>query len=145
MNVMQLKSILDTVRVQLDLEPHDGETFCNIALDRVLGLCGIPRMVGDNGQPLMANDMIDFMRESPDYAKIDGNAACARASQGILVIACQQEASHGHVVPIYPAPMEMSGSYGKAVPMCSNVGRTIGVMRVSQAFKTEPLYYAFKI
>ena len=142
MNVNQLKIILDTVRVQPDLAPHDGETFCNIALDRVLGLCGIPRMVGENGAPLMANEMIDFMRESPDYAKINGDAACARASQGILVIACQQEEGHGHVCPVYPATMEMSGSWGKTVPMVSNVGRTVGVMRVSQAFKTEPDFYA---
>ena len=152
MTASRLKEIMDTVRQQSDLKPVvDAQgrvltTFCNIGLDRVLGLCGIPRMVDAVGQPLMANAMIDSMRANSDrWTPVSGDVACARASQGLLVVACQQEAGHGHVCPVYPAAMQMSGSYGKDVPMVSNIGRTVGVMRVSQAFKTEPEYYASKI
>ncbi len=146
MDTVKLKTILDTVRAQPDLTPHDGITFCNIGLDRVLDLCGIPRMVDAAGQPLMANAMIDAMRANSDrWTLVSGDVACARASHGLLVVACQQEAGHGHVCPIYPLPMQFSGTFAKEVPMCSNVGKTVGIMRISQAFKTEPEYYASKI
>ena len=145
MTVLELKTILDTVRVQPDLAPRNGETFCNIALDRVLTLAKLPRMVDEKGQPLMANDMCDFMHDNPSqWEPVNGDAATARASQGMLVVACQQEAGHGHVCPVYPASQQLSGSWGKTVPMVSNVGKTVGVMRVSQAFRTEPDYYAYK-
>ena len=149
---VKLAEVLDAVRIQPDLISKVDDlghvtTFCNIALDRVMGLMGIPRMVNKlNGQPLCANDMCDYMRDSPSrFTKVTGDESCARASQGILVIACQKEAGHGHVVPIYPRPMEYSGSWAKNVPMASNVGKTVGIMRMSQVFKTEPEYYSIKI
>lgn len=142
----QLKEILDTVRNQKDLIPHDGKTFCNIALDRVLGFCGISRIVNPlTGQPHMANSMIDYMRASTKWQPVNGDVACARASQGVLVVACQQEDGHGHVSPVYPIPMAFSGSWGKDVPMLSNVGKRNGVLRASQCFHDEPTYFSQKI
>ena len=145
MEIIKFRDILDAVRNAPDLAPHDGMTFCNVALDRVLGLCGIPRIVTSKGEPMLANDMIDFIENSPDWKKVDGQVACARASQGILVVACQCEVLHGHVCPVYPSPMGYSASWQKEVPIVSNVGKTVGVMRASQAFRTEPDYYGVKI
>ena len=146
MNGEQLKEVLDSVRGQKDLVPHDGITFCNVALDRILGLCGIPRIINPlAGQPHMANSMIDYMRASTKWQAVNGDVACARASQGVLVVACQQEDGHGHVSPVYPVPMQFSGSWGKDVPMLSNVGKRNGVLRASQCFHDEPLYFSQKI
>lgn len=153
MTAPQLKEILDAVREQEDLRPQVDEeghvlrTFCNIGLDRILGLCGIPRLINKvSMQPLCANDMCDYMRNSyTRWTKVTGEVACARASQGILVVACQKGNIHGHLCCIYPAPMQHSGSWGKDVPMASNIGKENGILRVSQCFKTEPDYYSIKI
>lgn len=153
MTVEYLKEILDHVRQQEDLKPvvdaqgHVLTTYCNIGLDRILGLYGVPRMVNKlTGQPLMANDMCDYMRDSArQWTKVSGDVACARASQGVLVVACQKADGHGHVCAVYPMTEEWSSSWGKPVPMVSNIGKTVGVMRASQAFKTEPDYYSVRI
>jgi len=169
MTAQHLKEILDTVRQQEDLRPlvdKDGHvlaTYCNIGLDRVLGLCGIPRMTNRlTQQPLMANDMCDYMRNSfTRWTKVSGEVACARASQGILVVACRRSDTfngHGHVAVVYPAPMQNSGSWGKDVPMLNNIGRPFKpkppfteedlknrVLKSSQCFRKEPDYYSQKI
>lgn len=151
MNAVRLKEILDAVRSQADLAPlkdadgHVVRTYCNVALDRILGLCGVPRMVNKlNGSPLCANDMAEFMANSPTiWKEVTGDAACARASQGILVVAAQRnDDGHGHVACVYPSPEEYSGSWGKGVPVLNNIGRENGVMRASKCFRTEPKYYS---
>lgn len=143
----RLREILNSVRIMPDLIPHDGMTFCNIALDRVLGLCGIPRIINPaTGFPALANDMIDTMRANPgQWTPVSGDVACARAGQGVLVVACQQAKGHGHLAPVLPLPMAFSPSWGKQVPYLSNVGRRNGVLRASQCFKTEPEYFSAKI
>ena len=153
MDVIRYKEILDAVREQPDLAPvidtNSGaviRTYCNVALDRVMGLMGVVRMIYPNGQPMMANDMCQFMKNNPDrFTQVAGEIAVARAHQGILVIACQEEEGHGHVAPVLPMGMQISGSWGKEVPMLSNVGKINGVLRASQCFKTEPEYFSIKI
>lgn len=158
MDAMRLKEILDAVRIQPDLRPeldddgHVVRTFCNIGLDRILGLYGAPRMVNKlNGEPLCANDMVAYMRGSNRWEKVDGGAAVARASQGVLVVAAQAAEGHGHVVAVYPAPAQHSGSWGKDVPMLNNIGRPFKdgsvnmVAKASLCFRTEPEYFSTAI
>ena len=153
MTGQRLKEILDTVRVQPDLAPVLDDagkairTYCNVALDRVMGIMAIPRMVNPlNGQPLLANDMIDIMESSPErFTKVSADIAVARAAQGVLVVACQCEQMHGHVAPVYPTQMAWSASWMKQVPVLSNVGQRNDVLRASQCFRTEPDYYSVKI
>lgn len=159
MDAVRLKEILDAVRKQPDLMPvvdkdgHVVRTFCNVALDRILGLCGVPRMVNKlNGQPLCANDMVEYMQNSTTvWSEVNGDVACARASQGILVVAAQHSDTangHGHVAAVYPAPQEHSGSWGKDVPMLNNIGRpnkkgeANQVWKASLCFRTEPKYFS---
>lgn len=169
MDAVKLKEILDAVREQADLRPQVDEeghvlrTFCNIGLDRILGLCGIPRLINKvSMQPLCANDICDYMRNSfTRWTKVTGEVACARASQGILVVACRHSDTangHGHIAAVYPAPMQNSGSWGKDVPMLNNIGRPFKpkppfteedlknrVLKSSQCFRKEPDYYSVKI
>lgn len=152
MTVEHLKYIIDTVLHQEDIKPvmdtlgHAITTYCNIGIDRILRLCGYARMINEPGDPLMANDICDYMRDhTEEWTEVTGDVACARASQGILVISCQKADGHGHVCAVYPMTEEWSSSWGKPVPMCANIGKTVGIMRVSQAFKTEPKYYSKRI
>jgi len=152
MTVERLKEILDKVLHQDDLKPvvdqqgHVLTTYCNIALDRILTLANLPRMISAKNVPIMANDMCDYMRDNTDkWTKVSGDVACARASQGVLVVACQKAKGHGHVCCVYPMTEEFSSSWGKPVPMVANIGKTVGIMRASQAFRTEPGYYSIKI
>lgn len=145
----RLKEILDSVRNQTDLQPHDGITYCNIAIDRILGLCGIPRIINPlTGQPHLANSMIDYLEANTlRWGKVNGFAAHSYANLGALVIAgAKNPAGHGHVAPLSPAEkMGFSPSWGKDVPMLSNVGKKNAILRASQAFRTEPSYYAYRI
>ena len=155
MNATRLKEILDAVRAQPDLAPVKDDktgavirTFCNIALDRILGLYGAPRMANKlNGQPLCANDMIDCMDNSSSrWELVNGDVACARASQGVLVVAAQSnDSGHGHVAAVYPSPMAYSGSWAKDMPFLNNIGKRNEVLRASQCFKVEPVYYSVRI
>ena len=151
MNGLRLKTILDSVRAQEDLQPAynlAGEvivTYCNIGIDRILGLYGALRMTNRlSGQPHLANDMIDCMENNPAlYLKVSGEEAAAMAIIGGLIIAGQKDDSgHGHVAAVYPGPTDYSGSWAKDVPVLNNIGKTVGVLRASQCFKTEPTYYA---
>ncbi len=146
MNKINLTTILDTVRNQKDLTPKAGQTFCNVGLDRIMALLGLPRFTSPiNGQPILANDMIEVLENSSDYEKVAGFVACARAMKGVFVVACQCEAMHGHVAAVYPAAMEYSGSWKKEVPMLNNIGKQNGVLRASQCFRIEPDYYSRKL
>jgi hypothetical protein len=146
-SILQLKTALDHVRSHEDLEPKNGKTYCNIAVHRTLGLLGVPQMINKlTGQPLLANDMCDCLRNSPSrWVKVDGDVATARTVKGMLVLACQRLDGHGHIACVYPLPAEYSGSWGKWVPMLNNIGKKNGIMRSSQCFKTEPDYYAYKL
>ena len=146
MTAARLREILNHVRVMPDLIPHDGITYCNIALDRVLGLCGIPRIINPaTGQPALANDMIHHMRaNTSQWTPVSGDVAGASAGQGVLVVACQQAAGHGHLAPCYPNGMVFIPSWWKQVTFLSNVGRRNGVLRASQCFRTQPEYYSTK-
>lgn len=166
MNALRLKEILDSVASQGDLWPvidkegHVLKTFCNIGLDRILGLYGAPRMIDAKGRPLLANDMVEFMRLNPQvWPEVTGDVACARASQGVLVVAAQASDTfkgHGHVAAIYPSPSKYSGSWAKDVPILCNIGRpfldkstgTIHInepMKASWCFRQEPRYYSVRL
>ena len=136
----RLKEILDHVRGQGDLVAKNGITYCNIALNRVLGFCDMDKLMAKSGEPMLANDMCDHFRDSSDWQKIDGYSATSRAMQGILVIACQKGPRHGHVAPVYPSPMEYSASWQKEVPILSNVGKDNVLQRASKCFQTEPTH-----
>ena len=140
----RLKQILDYVRGQGDLVAKNGVTYCNIALNRVFGFCDMDKLMSKS-EPMLANDMCDHFRDSGEWQKIDGYSATARAMQGILVVACQKGPIHGHVAPVYPVPMDYSPSWGKEVPILSNVGKNNVLQRASKCFRTEPDYYSLKL
>lgn len=133
-----LKQACDAILADNNLKQNaQGQTFCNIAVQRALSLMGALPPGGT------ANAMIDKMASS--WAQVTGEQAHALALDGQIVVAAQKGAAHGHVALVYPAPMELSGSWNKHVPMLANVGKSSvsGLVRASRAFRTEPAYYAY--
>lgn len=124
------EAVLDDDRYQ----PKNGVTHCNQAVAQIAYGMGHGGLTG-----LLANSIITLM--GIHWREVDGAEAARLAAQDVLVVAGQKEQPHGHVAVVFPDPMQKSGSWGKDVPMLANVGKINGVMRASQAFKTEPTYF----
>lgn len=115
-------------------------SYCNIASKRIAAAMGCV-IKG------MANEIIESFEKSTDW-KIDSmERALAHAEKGGLAFACKKEKPHGHICCVYPAPMQFSGSLNKNVCLVANVGKTNGIMRVTQAFSIKdglPYFWLWK-
>lgn len=145
--VRRLKKICDAVLANPDYRPHtmarDGNTwtFCNRATHEVAWK--FARYWGF--EMLLANAMIDKMENDPQWTKVkEGIWAAEYARSGGFAVACQRGEKHGHIAVVRPEPNKYSHSWHKPVPILNNVGRKNGIMRASEAFKTEPDYWIFK-
>lgn len=125
----------------LKMKP-DGTTFCNFGVQRVAAVMGCNSLRG-----LMANDMWYFMSNPLNgFSKDSGMRASIHAVRGGLAIAAKRYHPHGHVAVVAPEACQLSGSWGRLVPLCANVGRKNGIMKVSEAFPVdqgEPDYFLY--
>ena len=128
-----------------DFQPSEGVTHCNQAAAFIARTQGCHDL--DN---LMADEQYLAISHSNRWTSVNGAEATNMAIKDLLVVGClpgkAMRESHGHIVVIYPAPRQFSGSLMELVPMCCNIGKTIGVMRISRAFPVEygePDYYAW--
>lgn len=122
-------------------------------------------------QPMMADDMIQFMDNSDRWQKLrvaglqppDMSVALRAVqmwtNQGYFTIAGATGATlgsaHGHVAVIRPGIMKASGKWGD-VPVCANVGKEMfigrakaGVVKgepvgINEAFIQMPRFWSFK-
>lgn len=148
MSPENLKHILDSVRIAPDLvpnQPKEGDTHCNEAVRRVFCLAGFPNVFKKNE---LANSIIQQVKaEDSNFRQVGSVEAWRSAQEGSLVVAGHLYLGHGHVAMVYPTDkMEHSGSWNKDVPMLSNVGKTVGIMKASEAFTAslgEPAYFVF--
>lgn len=132
-----------------DFQPvisKDGQievTYCNQAMQYILSGFGYDRMNGMN-----ANEMTGFMGAPENgWIAVGDDVAQAHASNGILVLAGWiNTEGHGHICMILPGILEKSGTAGKAVPKCVNIGREVFIgKRLSFAFdysRNAPTLYA---
>jgi hypothetical protein len=141
MSPQYFTTILENIVNRVDLQPKNGETFCNIFLQEISHLFCF------NGfDDLMANQIIDVMKTSGKfkvYSKnIDYYAIAKAAAKDPLTmfIAGQKEQEHGHVCVILPiAQVTYSGKWGKHVVNVANVGKTNFYNKgLNWAFATEP-------
>ena len=119
------------------------ETFCNIALHQTGLFFGFPGFKG-----LLANTIINRLKHDivPGFMETSRDGAAAAALAGKWAIAGKEYPLHGHIATIYPAPMSHSASLGYSVPLVANIGKTNGIMRISQAFPPslgEPAYWIY--
>ena len=149
---MSLRSACDAALANPAFAPSkDGKTtHCNAAARCISLAMGCQEF--DN-LSLMAEDMglIMARNESGCWAKATGEEATAHALIDGLAFAFmfaeQLKEVHAHIAAVYPETMQMSGSLGREVPVVANIGKTVGVIRSSQAFPVaagEASYYIWK-
>lgn len=114
-----IDSILDTYDNR-DLQPHDGVTFCNLAVMFVATAMGCKGFAG-----LTADQIIEMMESSDCFSDVPFEKAQEMANQGSLLIAGlsskELNQEHGHVVVIRPGKTCYSGKWGPT-PRCLNIG-----------------------
>lgn len=111
-----------------DFEPifnQDGSvqtTFCNQFIQYICNGYGYDLFNGMN-----ANQMHEFMNNPQNgWISVGEDVAQAHANIGVIVLASRANADgHGHVCLILPGILEKSGSWGKPVPKCANIGRDV--------------------
>src|ERR1044071_1114690 len=74
-----------------------GATWCNLATQYVCEKMGYTKFSG-----MVANEMVQLMRDSKEWEAIPIGSAQAFANSGMLVISGAQDHPHGHVVVVRP-------------------------------------------
>lgn len=142
-----MKALCDAALANPVFHPKNGTTYCNLALNSIAKGAGCDEFDG-----LMADEIYQLMvtNASGKWARVDGSDVSIWAlSNGLAVAALPSHRlgeAHGHVCAVYPLGMQASGSLGHDVPMVANIGKTVGVMRSSQAFppaKGEAEYFTY--
>ncbi len=139
----RLRTLCDEAVLNPAFAPKDGKTFCNFAARFIAegtGFFGLPVNT-------LANDLIVILATHPEVQEDSIERAHAHAIRGGLAFLALEEYPHGHIPVVYPAPMEMSGTWGGLVPMLANVGRENGIMKASAVYRLEkrPLLRAFLV
>lgn len=147
-----LKTACDAILIDHDLEPETVNgvlvTHCNQGAIKVANALGCYELDG-----LMADDQYKVMDANASglWLKCIGQTAALHAQMGGLAFAAMTSAqlkeTHGHIAAIYPAPMQMSPSLGKEVPIVANVGKTNAEEKESGAFPVadgEPDYFCWQ-
>ena len=123
-----------------DFQPEfnsDGSvkaTYCNQFIQYICNNMGYTEFTGMN-----ANEMDSFMSDPKNgWIVIDETVAQTHANNGVIVLASKAMEGHGHVCLILPGILEKSGSWGKPVPKCVNVGKDVFFgKKLSFAFQAE--------
>ncbi len=142
-----LRELCEKIVTDPDLKPNNGLTWCNKAVDRVA-----VAYAGYNGfEGMLANDMVEKMRRSMYWQKLQPDEAGVTAMAGGLVIAGMKDEPHGHVAIVMSDPpsknghplMTYSGNFKCEVPRIANVGSKNGIMSANWAFRKLPDFYAY--
>lgn len=153
-DLAKLKAACDAAiadpKLQPIADPNTGaiiETHCNFGAMRIAHALGCDELQG-----FMADDQYRIMEQNRSglWYKVGGPMAAGLAQQGQLVFAAMTSVmlgeAHGHIAACYPAPMVLSGSLGRMVPVVCNIGRKDVEEPESWAFpvaKGEADYFAW--
>lgn len=137
----------------------DGSTHCNQAVDSIAMAMGCSDFQGKT-----ADQIVQFMYQSPNWDPVDFDHAQEMANQGALVVAGLSSSdlkagdpstTHGHVVVIRPGKPCDSGKWGPT-PRCVNIGKNDFIARaqsgpltmlpvgLNDAFIPKPLIYVWR-
>jgi hypothetical protein len=142
-----IKALYDAALANPAFQPANGVTHCNEAINSVAVALGCSEFVG-----LMADEIYSTMvnNASGKWQKVDPSDAAIWALSNGLAIAAMSSSmlgeAHGHVAGCYPVGQQFSGSFNGDVPVLANVGRTVGVMKSSEAFpvaKGMPSFFTY--
>jgi len=126
-------------------KPVESVTYCNCFVAYVARGFGFRGFDG-----LMANQIIDRMKDAADFALVAPKAAQDLANDGRLVIAGLKgevmqngHLDHGHVAVVYPGSMLFSGKWNEDCPLLANVGKENKIFGANYAFREKPEYWAW--
>jgi hypothetical protein len=138
---LTFKQFLDTLVLDETLQPEviDGKlrTWCNMGSACVLSYFGEGMFWLRPYFPRLANEQISKMENSKEFAEITIQEAIKQVNLNRLIFACKKENKHGHICALYPAPADMSKSWGGYVPMVANIGKENFVKHLGWAFKAK--------
>ena len=137
--VAKLKRICEMIVKDKSVQPKDGKTHCDWALNLICSHMGCSRF---SDPDLLANKIYDILES--EWAKVDASWAREFAMSGGLAVAAQKGKPHGHVAVVYPGPMVYSGKWKSWCPTIANVGRTCEITGANNGFVNKPDYFVFK-
>lgn len=118
---------------------QDGSTYCNVAVNFVASNAGLKSFKG-----LVANEIVNLIKRSADFAKVSAEDAQKLANDGRLVIAGRMDEPHGHVACVYPGgELVNSRKWHEDAATLANVGKNNGVMGANWCFSLPPAYWAW--
>lgn len=137
------KKITDTANIIVtnsQLQPRDGQTFCNVATQIMAEALGYSGFKG-----LIANQIIDIMMHSDDWSEVPLEKAQDLVNKGTWIVAGQKEDAHGHVCTVIPGTTVRAGHWSIQVPVCVNVGKDIFTDKgINWAFQDVPKLWAWR-
>ena len=118
-----------------DMQPHDGKTFCNMALARYAAMWKNHQMIG-----LLANQISTLCFHSPDWKTANPEDAQTAAMECKLVVAHQPGYPHGHVAAVLPLPLDKGILLTWRTLKLLSMGRTTGAgIYAGRCFHNPPL------
>lgn len=142
-----LNKVQDEVFANKSYWPQaDGETFCNVATQNVLGLLGYGDLDG-----LTADEMYAKISTSEEWLIKSMIEALVLVQAGTILVAILPATklgqSHGHVNTLTPGSADFSGKWNVKTALCMNLGRVGTCFRAkgeNWAFQIPPEIYALK-
>lgn len=117
----------------------DDRTFCNIATSYISSVAGF-----DGFKGMIANEMVNLLKKSPDWAKVSAQDAQKLATDGRLVIAGRMDEPHGHVAAVLPGgALVNSSKWHEEACTLANIGSTNGIIGANWAFRLPPSYFVW--
>lgn len=120
--------------------PQGKTTHCNEGLMYIADGLGCRDLDGMNATCMVQHVQQLCITHSHDWREDSWERAVAHAARGGFAFFGMEAPPgdvHGHVVSIAAKSMEMSGTWGQEVPICANIGKTNGFMRLSQCFRLD--------
>lgn len=127
--------------------PHDGKTFCNMAVCSAAVSFNYDGFLDKDANPILADDMIRKMASDPKHWKPStAQDAWDNALLGGLSIASYSAAPDGHVAVVAPGARVWSAKWSCYNPPVFNVGKDMNLkapytMGANFAFFFRPNYY----
>jgi hypothetical protein len=146
--LIDLKAVCDAALSNPLYHPANGITYCNWAVDSIAQQFCCHEFDG-----LDADEIYQVMASnaSGKWTKSDGSDAAIWAlSNGLAIAGMPSQRmgqDHGHVAVLYPLGMQYSPSLNRDVPMLCNIGKSVGIMKSSEAFPIadgEAEYFMFQ-
>lgn len=147
--VQSLRDIGAKIVLNPKWAPHDGKTFCNMAVCSAAVSFNYDGFLDKDAKPILADDMIRKMASDPKHWKPStAQDAWDNALLGGLSIACYSAAPDGHVAVVAPGPKSWSVKWSTYCPPVFNVGKTMNLeapytMGENFAFLLRPNHYIY--